>query len=100
MYFLLFPKWLPLLAQFWCKKKNRNLGTAFLRYGNFIDDIITDWSKVGFGKKPGKNFGIRAKDYCTIAIGKSICDSTCRKIPVVRRLDFELWGWKAKICQR
>ncbi len=28
-----------------------------------------------------------------------ICDSTCRKVPVVRRLDFELWGCKVKISQ-
>ncbi len=28
-----------------------------------------------------------------------ICDSTYRKVPVVGRLDFELWGCKVKISQ-
>ncbi len=39
---------------------------------------------------------INCQSYIIICI---ICDSTYRKVPVVGRRDFELWGCKVKISQ-
>ncbi len=48
--FFKFPKWL--FFQLNCGAKNIEIGIAFWRYGNVIDNVITDWWEVDFEKSP------------------------------------------------
>ncbi len=52
--FLLFPKWLIFHLNFGAKFLK--LDIVFLRYGNFTEDVTTDWWKVDFEKKALKNW--------------------------------------------